>query len=206
MDDQEATTGGPIDEQPQGLPARTASGRSSRALRAAGLVAAGVLAGGTLAGTMSAVAADTPTPSPTPSASSGASGSAEAPNGAPAPGGPGCARSDETPLTGSDLEKATAAALKAVPGGTVVRAETDSGDAVYEVHMTKTDGTPVTVTLDKNFVVTGTKDGMGKGGPGMGGPKGPRPDGQAPPSGQTPPTGQATPTPQSETSSYSSSA
>ena len=39
-----------------------------------------------------------------------------------------------------------------VPGGTVVRVETDAdGNAAYEAHMTKADGTPVTV--DKQFNV-----------------------------------------------------
>ena len=58
-----------------------------------------------------------------------------------------------------------AAALKAVPGGTVYRVETDAGDGVYEAHMTKADGTRVTVKLDASFVVTGVEDGMGKGDP-----------------------------------------
>ncbi len=50
----------------------------------------------------------------------------------------------ETPLTGSDAEKATAAAKEAVPGGTIIRVETDSdGEASYEAHVRKTDGTEV---------------------------------------------------------------
>src|SRR6266508_3185207 len=53
-------------------------------------------------------------------------------------------RSDETPLTGDALAK--------VSGGTVVRVETDAdGNAAYEAHMTKSDGTPVTVYVDKDF-------------------------------------------------------
>jgi hypothetical protein len=61
-------------------------------------------------------------------------------------------RSDETPLTGDALEKVTAIALDKVPGGTVIRVETDAdGNAAYEAHMTKSDGTPVTVYVDKNF-------------------------------------------------------
>src|SRR4051794_8585131 len=43
----------------------------------------------------------------------------------------------ETPLTGDDLAKATAAAEDAVPGATVDRAETDADGAAYEVHITK---------------------------------------------------------------------
>jgi len=67
----------------------------------------------------------------------------------------------ETPLTGDDLAKATAAAQGAVPGATVDRAETDADGAAYEVHMTKSDGTEVTVKLDSNFAVTGTANGKG---------------------------------------------
>jgi len=71
---------------------------------------------------------------------------------------------------------AKAAALKAVPGGTVYRVETDADGATYEAHMTKADGTHVTVKFDKNFMVTSIQDGMGAGGPGgpgrSGGPAG----------------------------------
>ncbi len=78
------------------------------------------------------------------------------PSGQRMPFGP--QRSDETPLTGDDLSKATAAALAKVAGGTVVRAETDAdGNAKYEVHMTKADGTPVTVYVDKQFDVVGVE-------------------------------------------------
>jgi peptidase YpeB-like protein len=61
-------------------------------------------------------------------------------------------RSDETPLTGDALAKVKAIALAKVPGGTVIRVETDAdGNATYEAHMTKSDGTPVTVYVDSNF-------------------------------------------------------
>jgi hypothetical protein len=63
-------------------------------------------------------------------------------------------RSDETPLTGDALAKVTAVAQAKVPGGTIVRVETDAdGNAAYEAHMTKADGTPVTVYVDKSFGV-----------------------------------------------------
>lgn len=65
----------------------------------------------------------------------------------------------ETVLTGDDLSKATAAAEAAVPGGTVERAETDAEGAAFEVHMTKSDGSEVTVKLDASFNVTGTESG-----------------------------------------------
>jgi uncharacterized membrane protein YkoI len=46
----------------------------------------------------------------------------------------------------------TAVAEAQVSGGTVVRGETDAdGNAKYEAHMTKADGTPVTVYVDANY-------------------------------------------------------
>jgi hypothetical protein len=47
----------------------------------------------------------------------------------------------------------------------VIRVETDSGSADYEAHLTKADGSQVTVLMDGNFNVTGTVSGFG-GGPG----------------------------------------
>jgi hypothetical protein len=44
----------------------------------------------------------------------------------------------------------------------VERVETDSGDATYEVHMTRSDGTQVTVKLDKSLNVAGVEKGMGR--------------------------------------------
>jgi hypothetical protein len=61
-------------------------------------------------------------------------------------------RSDETVLTDEALAKVTAIAKSKVPGGAIVRVETDAdGVATYEAHMTKSDGTPVTVYVDSNF-------------------------------------------------------
>ena len=62
-----------------------------------------------------------------------------------------------------------AAALAAVPGATVIRVETDSQGATYEAHLTKADGTQVTLKFDANFKVTDTQDGFGGGGPHGGG-------------------------------------
>jgi hypothetical protein len=75
-----------------------------------------------------------------------------APPGAGAPNPWGNQRSDETLLTGDALAKVTAIAKEKVPGGTIVRVETDAdGNATYEAHVTKADGTPATVYVDKNF-------------------------------------------------------
>jgi hypothetical protein len=77
------------------------------------------------------------------------------PQGAPPGGQPwGGQRSDETLLTGDTAAKVREAALAEVSGGTIVRIETDAdGNAKYEAHMTKADGTPVTVYVDASFDV-----------------------------------------------------
>jgi hypothetical protein len=83
---------------------------------------------------------------------------------------------NETLLTGTDLQKADAAAKAAVPGATIIRAETDSsGASKYEVHMQKSDGTYVTVELDANFNAVKTISGFGAG-----------PAGGQPPAGMAP--------------------
>jgi len=99
-----------------------------------GLVAVGLLTGAVLAGTHIAGAQSS---TPSPSATSHAPGHA-----------------GETALTGTTAAKVKAAALKAVPGGTVLRVETDSDGSPYEAHVRKADGTHVVVKVDKNFNVT----------------------------------------------------
>jgi uncharacterized membrane protein YkoI len=122
------------------------------------LVTSGVVAGGVLAGSLTANAADTPAPT---------YGSVTNPN----PGDTSKPqRSDETLLTGDTAAKVKAAVLAKYPGATFVRVETDS-DGAYEAHITKADGTPVTVEVSKAFAVTGEEAG-GRGGPGRGGPHG----------------------------------
>jgi hypothetical protein len=70
-------------------------------------------------------------------------------------------RSDETLLTGDTAAKVRALALAKVPGGTIVRVETDAdGNAAYEAHMVKADGTPVTVYVRKSFDVVSVQTGM----------------------------------------------
>ena len=74
-------------------------------------------------------------------------------------GGAGLAIADpfdaDGPLTGSALDKASAAALDAVGSGTVTDTEAgDDNDAhAYEVEVTLADGTDVDVALDKAFAV-----------------------------------------------------
>lgn len=118
--------------------------------------AIGLLAGGARAGGLTAAALPAAAESSTPSPSSSAPAAAGRDHGGLPP-----RRSDEKVLTGTDAAKARAAALQAVPGGTVDRVETDADGAAYEAHMTKSDGSRVTVKLDKNFTVTAVQDGMG---------------------------------------------
>ena len=132
------------------------------------LVGAGVAAGAVTATALGANAA-TVSGSGTTSTAATSSSSSSAPAAPAAPSGrtgdrhgPGMGRGDEKAPSAAIAAKLRAAALKAVPGGTVDRVETDSGDAVYEAHMTKSDGTRVTVKFDKFLAVTAVEAGMGK--------------------------------------------
>src|SRR5262249_9187090 len=89
------------------------------------------------------------------SGSPSSSNSPPAPMAAPGPQHPwGGQRSDETLLTDGTADKVEAAAKAKVPNGTIVRVETDAdGHAAYEAHMTKADGTPVTVYVNEQFEV-----------------------------------------------------
>jgi uncharacterized membrane protein YkoI len=114
------------------------------------VLAAGAVVLGLVAGSYGVAAA----------ASGNGSSSTDATTTQPAPSGPdpqnpwGAQRSDETPLTGDTLAKVKAAALAEVPDATIARVETDAdGNAAYEAHVVKTDGTPATVYVDKQFDV-----------------------------------------------------
>jgi hypothetical protein len=74
-------------------------------------------------------------------------------------------RTDETLLTGDTLTKVQAAAVAKVGSdATVVRVETDAdGNAAYEAHMTKADGTCVTVYVDESFNVVSVEDQAARG-------------------------------------------
>jgi uncharacterized membrane protein YkoI len=95
-------------------------------------------------------------------ASGSGSSSAAASTAAPTAQQPwGNQRPDETVLTGDTKSKVQAAAEAKLPGATVVRVETDAdGNAAYEVHMVKSDGTPATVYVDEQFGVVGVETGM----------------------------------------------
>jgi len=140
-----------------------------KALISAGLVGS-TLAGGALGAALlsgTANAADTTT-STAPAASAPAAGYPAGPgpggrmggNFDPSKGGHvGQNGVTEVLLTGDTADKVKAAALTAVPGATVDRAETDSEGSPYEAHMTKSDGSRVTVKVDSNFAVTNVENG-----------------------------------------------
>lgn len=142
--------------------ASNAGRRKQRLAGAVGLLLAGGLAGGVLAATNSASAADSTNATAagqTAVIPAAASPAADPDNATPV-------RAGEKALTGTDLATAKAAALRAVPGGTVFRVETDADGAVFEAHMTKANGAHVTVKFDKDLKVRAIQDGMGAGGPG----------------------------------------
>ena len=69
-------------------------------------------------------------------------------------------RADETLLTGNVEAQVREAALAEVSGGTIERVETDAdGNAAYEAHMVKSDGSRVTVYVNKSFDVVSVSSG-----------------------------------------------
>lgn len=63
--------------------------------------------------------------------------------------------SDDQPLSGTELQQASDAALARTGGGTVLKAETDDGATAYEVDVRLPDGSKVEVNLDRSFQVAG---------------------------------------------------
>ncbi len=139
---------------------------SFRKLAFGAAMAGTALVGGAIGASLIGTAgAQTTTTTPSTSSSSSSSTATADPDPSRAPdwskGGHQANGITETILTGDELTKATAAAEAAVPGATAERAETDAEGAAYEVHVTKSDGSVVTVKLDASFNVTSTIDGMG---------------------------------------------
>ena len=113
-----------------------------------------------------------------------------APSSSPRAGAP----SPEAALSGETATKAKEAALVAVPGGTVLRASSESASdpskAAYEVHVRKGDGSVVEVLLDSSYKVLAVNSAPaharsgcpgGPPPPGAGGPSGSRLQGPPPP-------------------------
>ncbi len=130
-------------------PQKAAGGASRRRIVSLALVASGVIGGDILAGTTVASAQSSTSSTSTSTAMQPPSNVSH---------GPG-----ETLLTGSAAAKVKAAALAAVPGGTIIRVETDSAGSPYEAHVKKSDGSVVTVKVDGSFKATTTESGFGAG-------------------------------------------
>src|SRR3954452_7452809 len=126
-------------------------------------VGAAALAAGALA-VGAAVVAD--------AASNGSSGSkgTQPPPGQAARQGTPPQHPGETLLTDGTAQKVKDAALKKVPGATVLRVETDAEGSPYEAHLRKSDGSEVTAKMNKQFQVTAVQQGFGGGPRGAGGP------------------------------------
>ena len=79
----------------------------------------------------------------------------------------GASRGDDKPLTGSTLDRASAAALRHTGGGTVTETEIGDDGAAYSVEVRLPDGSQVDVNLNENFAVIGQEtddDGADEGG------------------------------------------
>jgi hypothetical protein len=80
---------------------------------------------------------------------------------------------NDQPLTGSDLERATAVALEHTGGGTVTDSEVGDDGAAYSVEVRLADGSQVEVNLNANFEIIGSSaDDDGAGDTGDGGSEG----------------------------------
>jgi uncharacterized membrane protein YkoI len=91
---------------------------------------------------------------------SNSSSSNESARAAPRHAGLPPQRADETLLTGDTAAQVRKAALAKVSGATIERIETDAdGNAAYEAHMVKSDGTRVTVYVNKSFEVVSVESG-----------------------------------------------
>ena len=60
-------------------------------------------------------------------------------------------------ISGSALDRASAAALKATGGGSVSETEVGDEESYYEVEVTRADGSQVDIQLDRGFNVVGQK-------------------------------------------------
>jgi hypothetical protein len=61
--------------------------------------------------------------------------------------------SPDVPISGTALDQASTAALKATGGGTVVDSEVEGEENGYEVEVNLADGRQMEVQLDQNFAV-----------------------------------------------------
>jgi uncharacterized membrane protein YkoI len=76
---------------------------------------------------------------------------------ATAGGSDDAAESPDTPITGSDLDRAENAALAETGGGRVTGTEVGDEESYYEVEVTLPGGRQVDVQLDEDFAVVGSE-------------------------------------------------
>jgi outer membrane lipoprotein SlyB len=118
-----------------------------------------------------AAIADAASSSSTTSTTTTSSSSTQAPPAFRGPAHGTAAHEDtEKPVTGAAADKAKAAAVKAVGGGTAGAVTTDYTQNGYEVTVKKSDGSEVEVHLDSSFTVLQGPGGRGGHGPGGGPP------------------------------------
>jgi uncharacterized membrane protein YkoI len=65
---------------------------------------------------------------------------------------------EDTPITGSALDRASAAALKHIGEGRVTDTEVGDEEGYYEIEITKNNGREVDVHLDKNFNILSVEE------------------------------------------------
>jgi hypothetical protein len=75
---------------------------------------------------------------------------------AAASGGSDRGEGPDVPISGADLQRASAAALAATRGGRVTGSEIGDEESYYEVEVTLDDGRQVDVQLDEGFSVVGS--------------------------------------------------
>ena len=63
----------------------------------------------------------------------------------------------DTPIVGSELDRASEAAIAYMGGGRVTGTEVGDEESYYEIELTFDDGSQVDVQLDESFVVVGTE-------------------------------------------------
>jgi len=66
--------------------------------------------------------------------------------------------SADVPLTGTDLQRASEAALAETGGGEVVDSEVEGDENGYEVEVNLDDGRQIEVQLDESFAVVGSSE------------------------------------------------
>jgi uncharacterized membrane protein YkoI len=69
----------------------------------------------------------------------------------------------ERPIRGAALDRAGTAALEHTGGGKVTETERGDEESLYEVEVTRADGSQVDVQLDRDFQVVGTEGDDGEG-------------------------------------------